>query len=488
MRKAFYIALIGLISIISFRFYSALYYPALNSDNAVTVLMIHYFKLPDDLYFWGQDRLGSLIPLLGQVFFRLFKLSPLLSESVVHYLILLAGFLAFSYFIKNYFYKIIFAVIWFLPPMRLIDVTQFSFGIHYSLIAILCFLLSELEKCKSCIKHHLLLVSIVLTAVTVIWVTDMAIISVFLLIVIQLIFYFKRKPIKIKINDPVIYYAIAGVIIGYFFIHYAKSFSSNRQDYTIFGSFLEIKYSLSIFITSLKEIFLFKASEPFTSVYSYIAVILLVYLLFQAVKLRNQNETISKWVLFFLLDAFLILFFILISKWAYLNGVPRRYFTCTYISLSFAIILLFDKIVMSRSKAAIIKTLILITVLTGGIGTLYNLKYIWPKTLKPKTEIVGEFKKLGQIGIISEYWNSYITSCVEPALIKATPNEQSYVRNKQIVEEVFMQRDLYVIRDMWFDSFPDSMRQFGRMLVKDGSEFRIGDCDVCKYKIKSSIK
>lgn len=68
MRKAFYIVIIGLISIISFRFYSALYYPALNSDNAVTVLMIHYFKLPDDLYFWGQDRLGSLIPLLGQVF------------------------------------------------------------------------------------------------------------------------------------------------------------------------------------------------------------------------------------------------------------------------------------------------------------------------------------------------------------------------------------------------------------------------------------
>ena len=36
---------------------------------------------------------------------------------------------------------------------------------------------------------------------------------------------------------------------------------------------------------------------------------------------------------------------------------------------------------------------------------------------------------------------------------------------------------------MWFEKFPDSIIQFHKHLVKDGNEFNIGDCNVCKYKI-----
>ena len=100
MKNKHYI-IIGLLFLLSFRFYSSLFYPVLNTDNAVTILMIHYFELPNDLYFWGQDRMGSLIPLLAQIPFKIFNISALTSESIVHYLILLLGFLSFSYF--NFF-------------------------------------------------------------------------------------------------------------------------------------------------------------------------------------------------------------------------------------------------------------------------------------------------------------------------------------------------------------------------------------------------
>ena len=97
MKKIFYLA-IALIFLLSFRFYSSLFYPILNSDNAVTILMIHYFKLQHDLYFWEQDRMGSLIPLIGQIPFKIFHFSALTSEAITHYLILLLGFFAFSSF------------------------------------------------------------------------------------------------------------------------------------------------------------------------------------------------------------------------------------------------------------------------------------------------------------------------------------------------------------------------------------------------------
>lgn len=193
--KKLYIPVIIIIFLLSFRFYSSLFYPILNSDNGIIVLMIHDFKLPGDLYFWGQDRMGSLIPLAGQIFFKVFGFSALTSESITHYLILLVGFLAFASFFKSYFYRIVFAIIWFFPPIRLIDITQLSFGLHYSLIAIACYLLklNDMENIRNNIfKHHFILILLTITFITVIWVSDMAIILVVLLILIQLYFYLKK--------------------------------------------------------------------------------------------------------------------------------------------------------------------------------------------------------------------------------------------------------------------------------------------------------
>ena len=131
----------------------------------------------------------------------------------------------------------------------------------------------------------------------------------------------------------------------------------------------------------------------------------------------------------------------------------------------------------------ILKSFLAFTVVIGSIGTVYNLNYVWPKSLTPKVEVVGEFQQLGKIGIIAEYWNSYIISCVNPGLIKATPHDKTgCVRNYELVDEVFKQKNIYVVKDMWLETFPDTLIQFNRVLVKDNSEFRIGDCEVCKYR------
>lgn len=484
MKKLYYIV-IALIFLLSFRCYSSMFYPILNSDNAVSILMIHYFKLPNDLYFWGQDRMGSLIPLLGQVFLKLFNFSALTSEAITHYLILLLGFLAFASFLKSHFYKIIFAIIWFFPPMRLIDVTQFSFGIHYSLIAIACYLFVNYQKEKIQKNNffvHLNLVTIMILLIAAIWVSDMALISVFLLLAIQLLYFFKTHKFTFSlVKRPEFYYGLIGCIIGVLFIHYAKYISQNKQDYTTFADFNSMKETIAILWSSISDFFIFKANEPFTSVYSYF-VLLIVGITMLLFKKNKFNNTSSKWILFFLLDAVLLFAIIIISKWTFINGVPRRYFTCTYISLSFVILLVLDNLITKTIYLKMIKTILFVTVFIGGIGTIYNILYIWPKTLTPKVEVVREFEKLGQIGIISEYWNSYITSCPNPEMIKATPNDQSWVRNQSIVEEVFQQPNIYIIKDIWLKTFPDSLNQFGRLLIKDGLEFRMGDCDVCKYK------
>ncbi|MBP6532012.1 MAG: hypothetical protein KA285_01950 [Bacteroidia bacterium] len=486
-QKYLYPALICFLLLGSFYLFSSIRYPLLNSDNAVTVLMTHYFKIPNDLYFWGQDRLGSLIPLIGQIPNKLFGMSPILSESITHYAILLAGFLAFSTFIQSKFYKIIFAIIWFFPPMHLIDVTQFAFGIHYSLVAIVCYLIDKLNKENSFtnpFRYYLILASSTLLLIVAVWVSDMALVSAALLISISIFYFIKNKnQINTRNRNSFIVFTLIGSIIGYLFISYAKSLSTMQNTYSTFGDLDMILKSTSIFLGTISNFLLFKTNEPVTSIYSYFAIGLIISVFFVIRKIK-VSEITRKWIFYFLLESIILLCIIMASKWTFLNNVPRRYFTCTYITLSFAFILILDNLVLSAKQKQFFRSFTLITVLIGGLSSIHYLKYEEPKSLVPMAKVLEDFQSLGKIGIISEYWNSYVTSCINPELIKATPHDQTYaVRSMHIVEEVFAQPNIYVIKDMWMDNFPDSLWQFNRTLTKTGVEFKMGDCYVCKYEL-----
>jgi hypothetical protein len=483
--KKSYFALVFIIFLLSFRAYSSLYYPALNSDNAVGILMLHYFHLPDDLYPWGQNRMGSLIPLLGQVFFKLFNLSAIASESITHYLILLAGYLAFASFVKSYFYKVAFAIIWFFPPMRLIDITQFAFGIHYSLIGIGCYFIALADRFEA--RHnsryqYALLIAAAILLITAVWVSDMAVVSVILLAIVHVLIKFKdAKNVKYFLLKNVLPVFVA-MVAGYFFISYAKSTSPFKNHYATFSDINEIAKSINIFFLSVWDFFLFNASELYTSIYAYLATATLVtmFVLYKSSLITKETK---KWLIFFLADAILLWMVIMVSKWTFTNDVPRRYFTCTYISLSFVIILVADNMQLKKQEANIIKALMLVTLLAGAISTPHDLLYGYPKRLTSRAEIAQQFNSLGRIGIIGDYWNSYVNSCVNPDSIVATPNDKSYIRRQEFVTEVLKSENIYVIRDMWMDSFPDTLLQFNHTLLKEGEEFYLGDSFVCRYKI-----
>ncbi len=484
-QKYFYPITICLLFLGSFSLYSSIRYPLLNSDNAVTILMVHYFKLPNDLYFWGQDRLGSLIPLLGQIPNKLFGLTPILSESLTHYTILFLGFLAFSTFIRSNYYKIIFAIIWFFPPMHLIDVTQFAFGIHYSLIAIVCYLINKLHQeqvLNNPGKYYSILSATILLIIVTIWVSDMAIVSAGLLLFITIFVLQKNNNAdNIRRRNSILIFSIIGSVIGYSFISYAKSISAINITYSTFGDLEMISKSLSIFFKSLFSFIIFQTNEPMTSVYMYFVIALIIATLFKIRKI-NTSESTKKWIIYFLLESAILLGIIMASKWTFLNSVPRRYFTCTYITVSFALALVLDNLTLSKKQNTFFKVFSFVTVFIGGISSIYYLQFTEPKSLTPMAKVLDEFQHIGKIGVISEYWNSYVTSCINPELIKATPHDQTYaVRNMQIVEEVFAQPKIYVICDMWMDSFPDTLQQFNRTLIKNGDQFKMGDCYVCKY-------
>ena len=223
----------------------------------------------------------------------------------------------------------------------------------------------------------------------------------------------------------------------------------------------------------------FQGNEPFTSIYAWF-VILLLTILFLTPRISNSNNSFI-WR-FLIIDGLFILAAILITQWTYDNHVPRRYFTCTYIAFGIGILLYLDASEFKYKK--FFNTFLMITLLTGGLGSIYNLKYIWPGTLKPRYEELSELKKLGKAGVIGDYWNSYVCSIAAPDSIISTPHQNSEVRNHDLVDKVFRQPSLYLVKDWWLDSFPDTITQFGHELIRSGSEFQLGGLSLNRYELR----
>jgi hypothetical protein len=485
-KEIIYYFILGIIVLISFSFYSSMRYPLLSSDDALNILMAHNYKLPHDIYCWGQDRGGTIIPLISQVFIKAFHFSAITSISLSNYLLLIIGFICFSGLFKTNYFKILFAIIWFLPFQRFIELLRYPIGIEYSLIAFTILLIVKYENIGkgNYLKKNLILLSIVLIFIISIWVSDLAIVTIGVLLFVLQIDYFVRKK-KIQFNKLAFIYFAIGIILWFILIFYAKSFSDVKvKNYLSINNLSEIKSSFMIIKDSFYNALSFKTKEIFVIIYFFSVLIFLLGFIIFIIKNKITNIIFSnKWVIFFLLDFIVVFLTFLVSSWVLANGVGRWYFVASYISLSLGLLLAVEQIQTSNIKIKVFKLGLIVIVFIGAISTVYYLKYICPGNLKPKVEIIREFEQLGEIGIIADYWNSYIVSCSNPEMIKATPHDKSWaVRNYEMVDDVFKQKNIYVIKDMWLDNFPDTLIQFGHVLVKDGIEFNLGNCCLSKYK------
>lgn len=479
-------AAVAVIVCISYSFYASVNYPLLNSDDGLNILMAHYYDLPADIYCWGQDRLGSIIPLTAQFFMKVFGASAITAVSLSNYTILILGYIGFASLLKKPVSKLLFAVVWFLPYERFIDINRFTIGVEYSLIAFSIFLIRKVRfegKGFFDLRNHVLLAGITLLLGLSIWASDLAIVTIFLLLFTLGAFHY-RKHRKLLPRREVLLYAAGGTLFWTLFIIRAKSYAVVKtEEFASLNSFGDVLRGLSVVKESIWKVLRFRDHDFFLTAYAWLLPVVIAGTAILALqkKVRISEET-KKWAFFLFIDVLAVLGVIFLSHWVLINEMGRRYFVATYISLSVLLFLLIENALVSISMRRAVYTFVALTVLVAAISPLYTMKYVSVKTLKPTVETMSEFRKLGHIGIIAEYWNAYRTSCGHLDLIKATPHDKSDVRNPKLVEEVFAQPNLYVIRDMWIERFPDTLKQFGFTLLKDGSEFYTGGCFVCKYK------
>jgi hypothetical protein len=445
--------------------------------------MTHYYSFPDDIYCWGQNRGGTLVPLVAQLFNKVLAFSAINSVSLANYLLLLIGFFGFSHALKNNFTKIIFAACWFLPPVWFIDSLRFPYGIQYCLIGAAVFIVTELKRVNDTKswRYHTYIILLIISLTCAVWVSDLASVTVVVLLITLFVFHIKNKGFSLP-RTTVIIYTLGGLLLSALFIIYAKSKAvEGNSNYLGINNLSEAYNGIRITKDSIVNLLLFRKDLPLMSLYLYLIIALALIFIFLFLKYRASFTPEEKfWFFFFTLDAVLVFMVILFSRWALYDGYGRRFFICTYISVLVLMMIVLDQLITHKIKFLMI--LVICVATTGSLSTLHFLKFVEPQTLKPKMDVLSDFKTLGKCGIIGNYWSVYLISATDPVMIKGIPHQDGGGRNDEIVKEVFQMEYVYLMKDNWLETFPPSIAQYWHLLYKDGEEFKLAGKTLCRYR------
>lgn len=468
-----YAAIAGVI-IFSFFSFSYRYYPFFNSDAALAVLMSYDFHFPQDIYCWGQDRGGALEMMIAGLIISVFHTSPLITCSIVHYILLTTGLIATFHFVKRPEYRLALTVAWFFPSHFFIESVLYQFGIQFSMFMIGLYFFSKVLTSTKYLGMSLSL-SLFFMIISV-WVLDLGLIPLFFLFMMILSYYaFKRKQLLAAIPGFSILFSLKNIIItiawlsaGALFIYYAKVNASTTAIYseTDISNLQELFQTLtSVFRTILVSFQMLR--KPAESFYFYSVIVFLV--LFIILNGKQQNKSHHEFFLsFFLWQSVFGIFFLMFSKQVLLAGVPIRYFSGAYLSLFIYLLMKLDN---TDARPAL--NISLFIVLAASIASSLYESYI-PKKLTPMVENFPVLKTAQPVGIVGSYWNAYVFSAIDPENLKATPHDQDNVRNTGVAYEALMQPRILLVQNEWLTTFPDSITQFGTTLIKEGDPFILG--------------
>jgi hypothetical protein len=489
--KIAYYSILFLLVLFSFLNFSERFYPLLNSDQAVTVLMTPGFSLPGDLYFWGQDRAGSLIPLLANILCITYRFPPILAVSIVHYAILILGFLALSTLFRSRTAKLLMAAIWFFPSWHFLDHVTLLFGVQLSVFIIGIYFLNLTNREKRTWLHLVWVTLACLSFITSVWVSDLAAASLLLLLVPMTWKYLpvlgRKHGFQALMKDRRTWLSLLAVVfwiaVGALAILFAKHRAPKIEAYNhhILNGPADIWLTVKIVAVSVFRVLIFSSENVVESIYAWMIVAGVPAILLLTAS-RQRLVTFCRehpWMTFFFLNGILFFLIALLSHWVLLNGAGRRYFAPIYISLWIGFMLWYESSEARAGKSRIRNSILVVIILTGAISSFD--KFYVPHRIQPRINTLADFRKMGDIGIIAEYWNAYLTAAADPDHIKATPRDGDQNRNWTLTEQVFRQPKLYVIRDDWMESFPDTLIQYGHILIRQGDGFRAGDCNVCRY-------
>jgi hypothetical protein len=491
-----YYSALALIILVSFLNFSALFFPLPDTNTAITILMTPGFSAPGDLYFWGQNFAGNLVPFLAQLLCISYRFPPDMAVSVIHYLILAGGFLAVSTLFRSRFAKLVLAVVWFFPSWYFLGQVTSVFGLQLSLFVIGIYLMNREKKTLS-FKMQILWLSLAcIVFIISLWVSDLSIVSLVLLFIFLISDkrnLLKKSNFLAAIREKQLIIKILLILVitvaGIGFLLYAKHTAGKAITYNnpLFGTPASILNHLKLILTSIFHVLIFSTHNVTASIYAWALIAGIPFLSAVSIKkipFRNYF-TNQRWLLFFTLNGLILCVCLILSNWVIIHGAAAKYYSIVFISIWIAFLLFIES--TDSTHPALRKYILMLIVVLGVVSSITPL--FIPKNLPSVSSALNELRTLENIGLIGESSIVYKASSIDPDHIKATPHDKELLRNFNLVLDVLKQKRIYLVRNGWLASFPDTISQFGILFQRTGEPFQKAGYDLCRYQriIKRTI-
>jgi hypothetical protein len=481
------------IFIIAFCLYSPYYNIRFSTDHATQVLMTQHLQLPDDFYYWGQNRLGSLVPILAHGLHKCLHIDALPAITIVHYGFLLGVALLACRYLKTRVYKLLFAGLWLLPLPLYKE--HLFLGHPYAPQLFLLFAGMYLHELKitSFAGRALLYFAGTLLILLSCWISELSVCFVASYYFLPGLRFFRNRKTRktdqrlLLVNGTA---TIAAFVLTALFITYAKAHATiSVADYsTILAPAKTWGMGIVKHGREFCETITHISDAPFKGSYAILFVLILLLLAFQLLrqKLRpvlSPGSDRYHMALFFFtgFGAWLLLYFL---HWASRDGYyDYKYWTfpCCFVFL-FLLMIAERSAIGSKLTAVAFGLLFLVQLQITRDFATDKTKYRWDSEFC--YDELKQYRQLGDCGLIADYWYSYSLASADPVHIAATPHEQIIFHTPRCIRQVLSKKTIYLVKNRWLDNWPDVITQFGHRLVKSGAPFRIERASFCRYAVE----
>ena len=460
------------------------YIHVVNSDSAIHVIMIDHFDWQRDFYYWAQNRVGSFVPAVAQPI-KLLGISPLKAAFIVRYLLLIGTCLILCKLVRIPIYRILIVVAVLFPSFSYFRILEIGHPYAEQLFLLLLgtYLIHRKIKIQEPVDNPALILTSILFGIAF-WANDSSLIYILMfaigLIILQVsgIMHFSGRFNWLFFATP--FLAIASycyykklVIIDY----------SGYADQKI--NSLDVFFE-SVFSWHKKVIYVFENGISNPVVATEIAVIFFFFIIFliALLKWRLWIDRFSKYYipLFFILFALAMYCAVCFSSWYIDNYSDSRYMITSYFFMLFGSFILLDKM-HSDDKLPVKSGFTGLAFLLVVVG-IYSQKYVVQNGFILEKGEIPELIQVQGRGIIGDYWYTYALAAHDPASIPATPHESSFPRSYHERMRVLAMDQIFLIKNNWFETFPDTVVQFETRLVRQvpHSEIKVGNIVLSPYQ------
>jgi|GEM_PF-6028863 len=475
-------AITAILFVASWFIYGPIHFEAFNADYALHPLMAEDLVLPEDMYIWGENRIGSLIPFLARPLVVLFGLSGMWAVSIVQYFIL--AFLVWWWFkrFNSPWLAVAFSSFLLVPAFSFHAIVMVAHPLTL-FVLVLTLNLALFERVERQIEqknYRLTELYIWFFLVIVsLWITEQIAvpIGIMWMILVGKSFNWKTKTILVPKRHfyTGLFMPIPALIIwGGFMRNLFRA--RQKPNYGKFCSWEELLDQLALIGKRLYNVFSFQHFDPF----SLFAWLMLLGAVLVVVHHRMFRERLSNTARVLLYSSGILLLITVTSKWVYVNYTGIRYFVPVVFMFFVYVLYVIDHYQLKKLQIA--APIILIIGSMAGYLQIQEYQDNNAPDIE-RRDIVESIELKPNSIFIGDYWYTYLAGALRSDKLYGFPFPWQEQRNKRQLVHIPHSDEVIIAKGSGLEELADTIQMHGFTFVSDRELEKVGQLVFRRYEV-----